>query len=66
MDLTALSAGDLDQLREDVASEQERRRNLARIPDTITDLSRAYTESGGDPADLVQALTPDQAAALGK
>ena len=65
MDLTALSAGDLDQLREDVAGEQERRRNLARIPDAIADLSRAYTESGGDPADLVQALTPEQAAALG-
>lgn len=58
MDLTALSAGDLDQLREDVASEQERRRNLARIPDTIADLSRAYAASGGDPAELVEAVQP--------
>lgn len=48
-----------------IRAEQERRDTLARIPDAITDLSRAYTESGGDPADLVQALTPEQAAALG-
>ena len=58
MDLTALSAGDLDQLREDVASEQERRRNLARIPDAIADLARAYAASGGDCAELVEAVQP--------
>lgn len=64
MDLTTLSADELDQLSEAVAVEQERRGNLARIPDTITDLSRAYTASGGDRADLVNALSPEQAAAL--
>lgn len=34
----------------------ERRDNLARIPDTIADLARAYAASGGDPADLRDAM----------
>ena len=37
---------------------RERRDSLARIPDTLTGLSRAYAASGGDPADLVDALDP--------
>ena len=65
MDLTALTDAELTDHERAVRMERERRDNLARIPDTIADLSRAYTASGGDPADLVQALTPEQAAALG-
>lgn len=66
MDLTALSDDEFTDHERSVKMDRERRDNLARIPDTITDLSRAYAASGGDPADLVQALTPEQAAALGK
>ena len=66
MDLKALDGEEFADHERAVRVERERRDNLARIPDTIADLSRAYTASGGDPADLVTALTPDQAAALGK
>ena len=52
MDLTKLSDEDLDQLRRDTLAEQERRENLARIPDQITELKTKYVELGGNPADL--------------
>ena len=58
MDLTALSDDEFTDHERAVRMERERRDNLARIPDTIADLSRAYTESGGDPADLVEAVQP--------
>lgn len=56
MDLTTLTDDEFATHERAVKMERERRDNLARIPDTITDLSRAYTASGGDPADLVKAL----------
>ena len=52
MDLTKLSDEELDQLRRDVLQEQDRRENLARIPDQITELKAKYVEGGGDPEDL--------------
>lgn len=52
MDLTKLSDEELDQHRRDVLQEQERRENLARIPDQITELKAKYVEGGGDPDDL--------------
>lgn len=39
-----------------VKQERERRDNLSRIPETISDLSRAYAAAGGNPDDLVDAL----------
>ena len=65
MDLTVLDDDAFTDHEPAVKMERERRDNLARIPDTIADLSRAYAASGGDTADLVQALTPEEAAALG-
>lgn len=56
MDLTTLTLEEFTDHERAVKMDRERRDNLARIPETITDLSRAYTASGGDPADLVKAL----------
>ena len=64
MDLTTLSDDEFTAHERAVRVDRERRDNLARIPDTITDLSRAYAASGGDPADLVDALTPEEIEAL--
>lgn len=64
LDLKALDDDEFTDHERAVKMDRERRDNLARIPDTITDLSRAYTESGGDAADLVDALSPEQVAAL--
>ena len=52
MDLKTLSDEELDQHRRDVLAEQERRENLARIPEQIRELKDKYTELGGNPADL--------------
>lgn len=57
MDLTILDDDDLDALRVDVLTEQERRANLNTIPDQVADLCRTYREGGGDPAVLEQAVT---------
>ena len=59
LDLTTLTPDEFTAHERAVRMERERRDNLARIPDTITDLSRAYAASGGDPADLVPALNPE-------
>lgn len=61
MDLTTLSADELDQLSEEVAVEQERRGNLARIPEQIASLAQTYRDGGGDEQALTGALTPEQA-----
>ena len=52
MDLKTLSGEELDQHRRDVLSEIERRENLERIPDQITELKHKYVELGGDPDNL--------------
>ena len=52
MDLKKLSDEELDQLRRDVLTEQERRENLARIPAQIEELKQKYVEGGGNPKDL--------------
>lgn len=52
MDLTELDDAPLDQLRRDVIAEQERRDNLAQIPDQIEELREKYVAGGGSPADL--------------
>lgn len=64
MDLKALTAGELDALRIDVLTEQERRVNLAAIPAQIEALAKVYRDGGGDEAALQDALTPEQLAEL--
>lgn len=48
MDLTTLTDEQLDAHRVAVLTEQERRANLAAIPNQIRDLARAYRDGGGD------------------
>lgn len=57
MDPTTLTDEDLDALRVDVLTEQERRANLERIPEQVAELCRTYREGGGDPTVLEQAVT---------
>lgn len=56
-DLTTLTDDQLDELRVQVLTEQERRTNLTAIPAQVADLCRTYKEGGGDPDLLVQAVT---------
>lgn len=57
MDYTTLTDDELIAIRRDVTVEQERRANLARIPEQIATLTQTYIDGGGDPADL----TPEEA-----
>lgn len=54
--LRAYSDEDLAELRLRVLAELERREALATIPTTVAELAARYTEGGGDPADLREAL----------
>lgn len=56
MNLTTLTDDDLDALRVDVLTEQERRANMAQIPATIQELAAKYAEGGGDMQTLGNAL----------
>ena len=56
MNLKELTDEALDALRIDVLTERERRAALAEIPAQITELAAAFTNGGGDPADLHAAL----------
>lgn len=64
MDLRTLDDDELNQLRRDVLIEQERRVNLAAIPEQIEQLAKVYRDGGGDEQALTDALTPEQEAAL--
>ena len=52
MNLQDLTDEELDQHRQGVLAEQERRQALATIPDQISELARKYVDGGGNPADL--------------
>ena len=64
MDLATMTDGELDDLRRAVLNEQERRANLAAIPEQIEQLAKVYRDGGGDERVLADALTPEQVAAL--
>ena len=64
MDLTTLTDDQLDEHRRAVLTEQERRANLAAIPEQIEQLAKVYRDGGGDEQVLADALTPEQVAAL--
>lgn len=61
IDFSRFDDDQLDALRVDVLTEQERRSNLAAIPGQVSDLSRTYVEGGGDPAVLERAISGDAA-----
>lgn len=52
MDLKTLTDEQLDQHRQEVLVEQERRQALATIPDQIAELARKYVDGGGNPENL--------------
>ncbi len=56
MDLTTLDDEQLEEHRLAVLAEQERRANLATIPETVAELARTYAAGGGNPADLREVL----------
>lgn len=59
LDLKTLSDDDLDQLRRAFLIEQERRANLAAIPEQVAALADTYRSGGGDLKVLTEALTSD-------
>ena len=56
MDYKNLTDEQLDEARQEILIEQERRDNLAQIPTTIQELAAKYTEGGGDREDLLKAV----------
>ena len=62
MDLKSLTDDELDGCRRAVLCEQERRANLAQIPEQIAAMAQVYREGGGDEQALADALTPEQEA----
>lgn len=57
MDYKTLSDEQLDEARTAILIEQERRANLARIPEQVTELVAKYAEGGGDREELLKAVT---------
>lgn len=49
-----------------IIHEEERRANLAGIPEQIAAMAKLYRDGGGDEAVLVDALTTEEQAALGE
>ena len=58
MDYKDLTDEQLDEARQAILVEQERRANLAQIPETIQDLASKYAEGGGDLEVLENAIKP--------
>ena len=56
MDYKKLTDEQLDEARQAILIEQERRANLAQIPATIQELADKYAEGGGDRKTLEDAL----------
>ena len=56
MDYKNLTDEQLDEARQSILIEQERRANLEQIPATIQELAAKYTEGGGDREELIKAV----------
>ena len=56
MDYKTLTDEQLDEARQAILIEQERRANLEQIPATIQELATKYTEGGGDRDELIKAV----------
>ena len=56
MDYETLTDEQLDEARQAILVEQERRANLAQIPVTIQELATKYAEGGGNRQTLEDAL----------
>lgn len=56
MDYKSLTDEQLDEARQAILIEQERRANLAQIPATISELATKYKEGGGNQEELLKAV----------
>lgn len=56
MDFRDFTDEQLDETRDAVLDEQERRANLARIPIMVQELAAKYAEGGGDREELLKAV----------
>ena len=56
MDYKSLTDEQLDEARQAILIEQERRANLEQIPATIQELAAKYKEGGGDREALLKAV----------
>lgn len=56
MDYKNLTDEQLDEARQAILIEQERRANLSQIPATIQELATKYAEGGGDREELLKAV----------
>ena len=56
MDYKTLSDEQLDEARTAILIEQERRANLAQIPEQIQELATKYKQGGGDREELLKAV----------
>lgn len=56
VDFSRFNDEQLDALRVDVLTEQERRTNLAHIPAQVTELAKTYRAGGGDEDALMDAI----------
>ena len=56
MDYKKLTDEQLDEARQAILIEQERRANLAQIPVTIQELAAKYADGGGDREELLKAV----------
>ena len=56
MDYKTFTDEQLDEARQAILVEQERRANLAQIPATIQELATKYTDGGGDREELLKAV----------
>ena len=56
MDYKDFTDEQLDEARQAILAEQERRSNLTQIPATIQELATKYTEGGGDREELLKAV----------
>lgn len=57
VDFSRFDDEQLDQLRVEILTEQERRANLAQIPAQVTELAKTYRAGGGDDDALIQAIS---------
>ena len=56
MDFRDFTDDQLDETRDAVLNEQERRANLSRIPIMVQELADKYAEGGGDRDELIKAV----------
>ena len=60
MDYKSLTDEQLNEARQGILAEQERRANLAQIPATIAELATKYKEGGGNQEELIKAVNDSE------